>query len=51
MWQGKPAETKLKGIYGNSLKMSHNNCASLSEKSKSKNWKETRINVVDVVLC
>jgi len=37
MWQGKPAETKLKEIYGNSLEMSHINYASLSQKSKSKN--------------
>jgi len=37
MWQGKPAETKLKEIYGNSLKMSDINYASLTQKSKSKN--------------
>jgi len=34
MWQGKPAETKLKEIYGNSLEMSHINYASLSQKTK-----------------
>jgi len=37
MWQEKPDETKFKEIYGNSLKMSHINYASLSQKSKSKN--------------
>jgi len=37
MWQRKPAETKLKEIYGNSLEMSRNNYASLRQKSKSKN--------------
>jgi len=37
MRQGKPAETKLKEMYGNSLEMSHINYASLSQKSKSKN--------------
>jgi len=37
MWQGKPAETKLKEIYGNSLKMSDSNYASLTKKSKAKN--------------
>jgi len=37
MWQGKPAETKLKEIYGNSLQMSHINYTSLSRKSKLKN--------------
>jgi len=37
MWQGKPAETKLKEIYRNSLEMSHINYASLSQNSKSKN--------------
>jgi len=37
MWQGKPAETKLKEIYGNSLEMSHIIYKFLSQKSKSKN--------------
>jgi len=37
MWQGKPAETKLMEVYGNSLEMSHINYASVSQKSKSKN--------------
>jgi len=36
MWQRKPAVTKLKEIYGNSLEMSHINFAFLSQKSKSK---------------
>jgi len=37
MWQEKLAGTKLKEIYGNSLEMSHINCAFFSQKSKSKN--------------
>jgi len=37
MCQGKPAETKLKEICGNSLEMSQINYAYLSQKSKSKN--------------
>jgi len=41
MWQGKPAETKLKEIYGNSLEMSYIN-AFLSQKSKSKNEKKQK---------
>jgi len=40
MWRGKPAETKLKEIYGNSLETSHINYATLSQKSKSKNKKK-----------